>query len=168
MTRTGARCTVVASPFMSLTRGRRSSVDRRFPMSYKFQQLEIYRLALDYIGLSYELSEKLPGSENFNLKSQNNRAATSIALNIAEGSTSQSDAEQSRFLGMALRSLVETVACQDIIELRKYATADDLHAARELGSKLFAKIQSMKRFLGQSQVKESAGTNRSSVAGRRS
>jgi four helix bundle protein len=137
-------------------------------MPYKFQQLEIYRLALDYIGLSYELSEKLPASENFNLKSQNNRAATSIALNIAEGSTSQSDAEQSRFLGMALRSLVETVACQDIIELRKYATSEDLHAARELGSKLFAKIQSMKRFLGQSQVKESAGVNRSSVVGRRS
>jgi four helix bundle protein len=137
-------------------------------MSYKFQKLEIYRLALEYNGLIYELAEKLPGSENFNLKSQITRAATSIALNIAEGSTSQSDAEQSRFLGMALRSLVETVACQDIIELRKYATTEDLVPARELGAKLFAKIQSMKRFLGQSQVKESPVVRRSSVVGRRS
>jgi four helix bundle protein len=137
-------------------------------MTYKFQKLEIYALALDYVGLIYELTEKLPGSENFNLKSLITRAATSIALNIAEGSTSQSDAEQSRFLGMALRSLVETVACQDIIENRKYATIDDLRSARELGSKLFAKIQSMKRFLGQSQPKESSSAQRSSVFGPRS
>jgi four helix bundle protein len=122
-------------------------------MTYKFQKLEIYRLALDYIGLIYELADKLPASENFNLRSQITRAANSIALNIAEGSTSQSDAEQSRFLGMALRSLVETVACQDIIELRKYVPVTELIPSRELGAKLFAKIQSMKRFLGQSQAK---------------
>jgi four helix bundle protein len=137
-------------------------------MVYKFQKLEIYQLALEYIGLVYELAEKLPGSEDFNLKSQITRAATSIALNIAEGSTSQSDPEQSRFLGMALRSLVETVACQDIIELKKYATSDDLRPSRELGAKLFAKVQSMKRFLGQSQAKELQSIRRSSVVGRRS
>jgi four helix bundle protein len=117
-------------------------------MSYKFQNLEIYQLSLEYIDLIYALAEKkLPRSEDFNLKSQITRAATSIALNIAEGSTSQSDPEQSRFLGMALRSLIETVACQDIVERRKYLTSDDLRLARELGSKLFAKLQSMKKFL---------------------
>jgi four helix bundle protein len=136
-------------------------------MTYKFQKLEIYRLALEYSSLTYQLAERLPASENFNLRSQITRAATSIALNIAEGSTSQSDAEQSRFLGMALRSLVETVACQDIIELRRYVSTEHLQPARELGSKLFAKIQSMKRFLGNSQIKESAA-GRSSVVGRRS
>ena len=137
-------------------------------MIYKFQKLEIYQLALDYIGLIYELADKLPRSEDFNLKSQITRAATSIALNIAEGSTSQSDPEQSRFLGMALRSLVETVACQDIIELKKYVTSDGLRPSRELGSKLFAKVQSMKRFLGQFQAKELQSVQRSSVVGRRS
>ncbi|SRR6266545_4973671 len=137
-------------------------------MTYKFQKLEIYQLALDYIGLIYELAEKLPRSEDFNLKSQITRAATSIALDIAEGSTSQSDPEQARFLGMALRSLVETVACQDIVELKKYVTSDDLRPARELGSKLFAKVQSMKRFLAQSQAKELQTVQPSSVGGRRS
>src|ERR1051325_1995880 len=136
-------------------------------MTYKFQKLEIYRLALEYTSFTYQLAERLPASENFNLRSQITRAATSIALNISEGSTSQSDPEQSRFLGMALRSLVETVACQDIIELRKYVSTEDLQPVRELGSKLFAKIQAMKRFLGNSQVKESA-TGPSSVVGLRS
>jgi four helix bundle protein len=72
-------------------------------MPYKFQKLRIYELALDYIDLIYALAGKLPRSEDYNLRPQITRAAASIALNIAEGSTSQSDAEQSRFLGMALR-----------------------------------------------------------------
>ena len=137
-------------------------------MSYKFQKLEIYQLALEYVDLIYVLASKLPHSEDFNLRSQITRAATSITLNIAEGSTSQSDPEQTRFLGMALRSLVETVACQDIIELRKYVALDELRPSRDLGSKLFAKIQSMKKFLGQAQVRELPGPQRSSVTGRRS
>ena len=132
-------------------------------MSYKFQRLEIYNLALEYLDLIYELADQLPRSEDFNLKSQVTRAGTSIVLNIAEGSTSQSDAEQSRFLGMALRSLVETVACQDVIERRKYVTTDDLRPVRDFGSKLFAKIQSMKRYLAQPQAKDQPGAGRSSV-----
>ena len=89
-------------------------------MPFKFEQLEVWQLALDYIDSIYELAEKLPESEKFNLKSQIIRAATSISLNIAEGSTGQSDPEQNRFLGLALRSLIETVACQRLIARRKY------------------------------------------------
>lgn len=137
-------------------------------MTYKFQRLEIYQLALEYVELAYKVAESLPRSENFNLNSQLTRAATSVTLNIAEGSTSQSDAEQSRFLGMALRSLIETVACLDIIENREYLSSDELLASREAGSKLFAKIQSMKKFLTQSVQKESRGADWSSVGGRRS
>jgi len=83
---------------------------------YKFEKLEVWQLALDYVDLIYDLAKGLPRSEEFNLKSQIKRAATSVALNIAEGSTGQSDAEQARFLGMAIRSLIETVACLRIIE----------------------------------------------------
>ncbi len=91
-------------------------------MPFKFEQLEVWQIALDYVDSIYELAEKLPESEKFNLKSQITRAATSITLNIAEGSTGQSDLEQNRFLGLALRSLIETVACQRLIARRKYVT----------------------------------------------
>ena len=73
---------------------------------YKFEKLEVYQMALTYTDMIYGLVEKLPRVEESNLKSQILRAATSIVLNIAEGSTSQSDTEQRRFLGMAVRSLV--------------------------------------------------------------
>ena len=95
-------------------------------MTFKFENLEVWQLALTYIDAMYELGEKLLPSENFNLKSQLTRAATSIALNIAEGSTGQTNAEQSRFLGMALRSLIETVACQRIIKRRTYFSSDEI------------------------------------------
>ncbi len=91
-------------------------------MPFKFEKLEVWQMALDYVDLMYELAVKLPDDERFNLKSQARSAATSIALNIAEGSTGQSDPEQKRFLGMALRSLIETVACQRLIERQKYVT----------------------------------------------
>lgn len=114
---------------------------------YKFEQLEVYQLALDYIDQIYALAEKLPRIEEYNLKSQIIRAATSIALNIAEGSTGQSDAEQSRFLTMAIRSLLETVACQHIIQRRGYLKEGDM-SLRELGiagQKLARKLQAMRK-----------------------
>jgi four helix bundle protein len=84
--------------------------------------LEVWKLALDYIDLVYKVAENLPRSEDYNLKSQITRAATSIALNIAEGSQGQSNAEQASFLGMAIRSLIETVACQKIIQQKRLSS----------------------------------------------
>ena len=67
-------------------------------MAYKFEKLEVWQMAVEYIELIYKIAELLPKNEEYNLRSQITRAATSIALNIAEGSTGQSDAEQNRFL----------------------------------------------------------------------
>ena len=89
-------------------------------MSYKFEKLEVWTLSMGYLDGLYAIAAALPRGEEYNLKSQLLRAGTSIALNIAEGSTGQSDKEFARFLGFALRSLVETVACQHIIRRRGY------------------------------------------------
>ena len=118
-------------------------------MPFKFERLEVYQLALAYIDLIYDLSNQLPKSEEYNLKSQIVRAATSVVLNIAEGSTAQSDAEQHRFLGMAVRSVLETVACQHIIRRRKFIVdipfLDRIKEdARVLAAKLHAFRNSLK------------------------
>src|SRR5512133_2682508 len=128
-------------------------------MPYKFEQLEVWKLALDYIDLIYKIAENLPRSEEYNLKSQITRAATSIALNIAEGSQGQSDAEQARFLGMSLRSLIETVACQEIIRRRGYLQDKDLLGKAYEDSQVLAKkLQSFRKSLSKSQyqVREDA------------
>jgi len=118
---------------------------------YKFEKLEVYQLALQYTDMIYALAERLPKSEEHNLKSQITRAATSIVLNIAEGSTSQSDMEQRRFLSMAVRSLLETVACQQLIKRRKYVSEEELAKSYEFSQTLFAKLQAMRRSLKKNQ-----------------
>ena len=117
-------------------------------MPFKFENLEVYQLALAYIDLIYDLSAQLPKSEEYNLKSQIIRAATSVALNIAEGSTGQSDMEQNRFLGMAVRSVLETVACLHIVRRRKFVTdTEALNTAEENARILAAKLHAFRNSL---------------------
>ncbi len=117
-------------------------------MSFKFEQLDVWKMSLDYYDLIYDLADKLPESERFNLKSQITRAATSISLNIAEGSTGQSDPEQNRFLGMALRSLIETVACQRLIARRNYTNEKALMEKLDLqAQELARRLHSFRRSL---------------------
>lgn len=124
-------------------------------MTFKFEKLEVWQLSLDYVDLMYEIAAKLPRSEEFNLKSQLQRGATSVSLNIAEGSTGQSDAEQNRFLGMAVRSLLETIACQRIIARRNYLHDDlILEKANSSAETLAIKLQAFRKSLKPQKVSE--------------
>jgi len=107
---------------------------------YKFQKLNVYQMALDYVDNIYSITNRLPDRERYNLVSQTQRAATSIVLNIAEGSTGQSNAEQRRYLNFAIRSYLETIACFDIIERREYFPKTELNLIRLNGHKLFVKL----------------------------
>lgn len=68
-------------------------------MPFKFEKLEIWKLAIDLADDVHKLTRNFPKEEMFSLTSQMKRAGDSISLNIAEGSNGQSDAEQLRFLG---------------------------------------------------------------------
>ena len=114
---------------------------------YKFQKLEVYKLALEYVKTIYFLRQNLPDRERFNLISQIERAATSIALNIAEGSTGQSNPEQKRFLGLAIRSYLETIACLDLIEHLEYLSGPETKPIREQGHQLFIKLSAFRKAL---------------------
>ena len=120
---------------------------RKEQATYKFQNLQVYKLAIEYLDGIYYLADKLPGSEKFNLRQQLVRAGTSIVPNIAEGSTGQSDPEQHRFLGLALRSYIETVACLEIIERRNFISQEQLVDIRSDGYELFIKLLAFRRSL---------------------
>ena len=119
-------------------------------MSYKFERLDVWHGALGYTDAIYDISEQLPESERYNLSSQMKRAANSIALNIAEGSTSQSDAEQVKFLGYAIRSLIETVACLHLVKQRAYLSdVQPLRDAYRQSEVLFKQLQAFRSALRQ-------------------
>ncbi len=116
--------------------------------TFKFEKLEVWQLTLEYLDLIYDIANQLPRSEEYNLKSQITRAATSIALNIAEGSTGQTDSEQARFLGLAIRSLIETIACQRIISRRKLLKDENqLGEANRRAQVPAAKLRKMRKTL---------------------
>jgi four helix bundle protein len=121
-------------------------------MPFKFEKLEVWQLALDYSDLIYDIADQLPHSEAYNLRSQITRAATSVALNIAEGSTGQTDAEQARFIGLAIRSLLETVACQHMINRRQFLQdVTPLRRAYRQAETLVAKLHSMRKAIAPNQ-----------------
>jgi four helix bundle protein len=89
-------------------------------MAFRFEELRVWQEALRLCNEIDLLTESFPKKELYSLSSQIKRAADSIVLNIAEGSTGQSIPEYKRFLRIALRSGIEVVACLFIGKTRGY------------------------------------------------
>ncbi|MDB5014359.1 MAG: four helix bundle protein [Daejeonella sp.] len=79
-------------------------------MAFKFEKLKVWQKAVDLSDNIDKLTKQFPKDEIFILTSQIKRAADSVSLNIAEGSTGQSNPEFRKFLGYALRSNIEVVS----------------------------------------------------------
>ena len=88
-------------------------------MAFKFEDLKVWQKALALSVNVHNLTLTFPKNELYILTSQIKRAADSVVLNIAEGSTGQSNRELNRFLGYALRSAIEVVSCLHIAKARK-------------------------------------------------
>ncbi|WP_429380567.1 four helix bundle protein [Mucilaginibacter sp. UYCu711] len=103
-------------------------------MAFKFEKLIVWQKAVDLAGDIHELTRSFPKDELFVLTSQIKRATDSISLNIAEGSTGQSNAEFKKFLGYAIRSDIEVVGCLYLAKKRDLIKAplfDKLYAQCE-------------------------------------
>ena len=116
-------------------------------MSFKFESLNVWQRAVDLSALFHEVSLKFSKDELYILTSQIKRAADSVALNIAEGSTGQSNPEFRRFLGYSLRSTVEVVGCIHLAKRRRIITDVDFESIYNLCGELLAKISALRKKL---------------------
>ena len=114
-------------------------------MAFKFENLKVWQEALELTGIVHEESEKFPGNELYVLTSQIKRAADSVALNIAEGSTGQSNKEFKKFLGYAIRSCIEVVACIYVAKRRKIISEEGFMKLYNCADTLVMKIQALKK-----------------------
>lgn len=80
-------------------------------MAFKFEKLRVWQKSLELSTLVHHVTREFPKEELFILTSQIKRAADSVNLNIAEGSTGQSNKEFIKFLRYSLRSNIEVVSC---------------------------------------------------------
>ncbi len=76
---------------------------------FRFEKLEVWKDAKEFVTEVYSTTSKFPSSERFGLVDQTRRASVSIVLNIAEGSTRGWDADFRRYLKMAQGSINEVV-----------------------------------------------------------
>lgn len=110
---------------------------------FGFENLEVYQLAIDLTADVYKLTEKFPKSEQFGLTNQLNRAAVSVALNIAEGRGQSTDKDFARFLHQARGSLLETVSgCQIAVRLGFLSTSACEEVTAKAG-KINAKLNAL-------------------------
>lgn len=113
-------------------------------MAFKFEKLQIWQLAIDMSCDIHDITRTFPKEELFILTSQIKRAADSISLNIAEGSTGQSNPEQKKFLGYAQRSAIEVVSCLHIGKRRSLVSENQFNIHYNALNKLVAMVQKFK------------------------
>ena len=91
---------------------------------FKFEKLQVWDEAMDFAEKIHSISNNFPSKEMYNLQSQINRASDSLALNISEGATGNSNPEFGRFLGYSIRSIAEVVCCLFKAKRRNYINED--------------------------------------------
>lgn len=117
--------------------------------SKSFEDLIVWQKAHQFVLGVYSASSSFPKSEVYGLTSQYQRAAVSIAANIAEGYKRTGTADKLRFMNIAQASLEE---CRYYIILAKdlkYTTNEDSQDLRskieEVSKLLYSYAKAMKQ-----------------------
>lgn len=116
-------------------------------MPFKFENLKVWQSSLDLADKIHMLTRTFPREELFSLTQQIKRAADSINLNIAEGSTGQSNDEFKRFLNYSIRSGIEVVACLYLAKRRKYINDEQFKELYDFLDSLIKMIQALRNSL---------------------
>ena len=117
-------------------------------MIKSFKELEIYKRSKELLKRVYQITEKYPEREKYNIISQLRRSILSIPLNIAEGYGRQSKEEFKRFLKISLGSSNEVEALLEISKELKYITTREYEELskenEEIGKMVYKAIEKWK------------------------
>jgi len=115
-------------------------------VKFTFEDLKVYEKAMDFIDITYSISSGFPKEESYGLSSQFIKAATSIALNIAEGS-GDTDSQCNRYLQIAINSVKVCVVCVNIARRLDYLTNEQENDLRKKLVELSKMITGLKKYL---------------------
>jgi len=116
-------------------------------MPFKFEKLMVWQKAVDLSDIVNQVTKDFPKEEAYVLTSQIKRAADSVSLNIAEGSTGQTNPEFKRFLGIALRSAIEVVGCIFLAKRRNYIEDKDFDKIYAMCEEIVVMINALRNSL---------------------
>lgn len=123
-------------------------------MSYRFENLDIWKLARQFVNVIYTITKDFPKDEQFGMTSQIRRAALSILLNITEGSDRKSDLEFIRFLRIAFTSMEEVIAANYIALDQGYISQERFDFIYEKSNILAKKINALINYLNRQTKKQ--------------
>ena len=111
---------------------------------FAFERLEVWQLARKFFKQAYTIIDTYPSNERYNLVDQIRRAATSIALNLAEMTSRSSYKEQAHYSEIAYGSTIE-VYCAFLLSYDLgYISEQQLEELKERISELSNKINALK------------------------
>lgn len=116
-------------------------------MAFNFENLRVWQKSLELTVKVDALTKSFPKDELFILTSQIKRAADSVNLNIAEGSTGQTKPEFKRFLGISLRSAIEVISCLYIGKARNLISNNQFNDLYKELEELIISIQALRNSL---------------------
>ena len=83
-------------------------------LTLNHQKLDLYSFSRTFVLECYKLTKTFPTDEKFGMISQIRKAALSVHLNIAEGSSRRSEIERKRCYEISRGSIIEIDASIDI------------------------------------------------------
>ncbi|MDR6843752.1 four helix bundle protein [Flavobacterium granuli] len=124
---------------------------------FSFEKLDVWQNSRDFVLTIYKLTNNFPSSEIYGITSQIKRSSSSIATNIAEGTSRNTNKDKAHFLTISYSSATETLNHLIISKDLDYISEEEYLLCREKLEKICNQINSLKKYyLSQ----ESTSTNK--------
>jgi four helix bundle protein len=107
------------------------------------KKLIAWQKAIQLLPHIYEVCDKLPKEENYNIVSQMKRAGLSVSNNIAEGASRKTRPEKKRFFEISRSSVVEVDNCITASLTLNYLTNKDVVLINNAMVELFKLISGL-------------------------
>ncbi|OGG54109.1 hypothetical protein A3C20_00740 [Candidatus Kaiserbacteria bacterium RIFCSPHIGHO2_02_FULL_55_25] len=117
-------------------------------VQYRFEELDVWRVGIRIVNEVYRITRSFPKSEMFALTDQLKRAATSIVLNVAEGSGQPTKKAFVLYIQRSKSSTLECVACVKIALQQKFISSEDVSELEKLLKEEYFKLVALAKSMG--------------------
>ena len=118
---------------------------------FSFEKLEVWQNAKNLTLFVYGITSTFPANEQYGISSQLKRSVSSIATNIAEGTSKETPKDKAYFLTVAYSSAMETLNHLIIAKELQYLSEENYLNCREQLEKICNHMNNLKKyFLSQS------------------
>ncbi len=113
--------------------------------TFSFEKLNVWIDSKELIKLIYQITKGFPNEEKFGLTNQLRRASVSIASNLAEGTSRNTNKDKAHFTTLAFSSLMEVLNQIIIAKELSFISEDDYQNIRTEIEKISNKLNALRK-----------------------